>query len=70
MSNYHNVRMGRINQFTGPNTYPFPTRKAAVRFATNHAQLYPGVVIIVRDPEGRTIKRFGKRRSLKRKVAA
>lgn len=67
---YYNVRLGRINQFTGPNTYPFPTRKSALKFASSQAQLYPGLVIIVREPTGGVIKRFGKRRSLKRKAAA
>lgn len=65
--NYHYVRLGRLDKFNGPNTYPFPTRKAACRFAASEAQLAPGRVVIVRDPNGRVIKRFGKKR-LKKKV--
>ncbi|AKL88347.1 hypothetical protein BH789_gp066 [Gordonia phage GMA6] len=67
----HTVRMGTLNRFNGPCLYSFPTRKAAVRFATTHAQIAPGRVVIVKDPSGRIIKRFGKRRSLapKGKVA-
>jgi len=67
---YYRVRMGRINKFTDPNTYPYPDRKSAVRFATNTASMYPGVAVIVRDPEGRIIKRFGKRALKRKKVAA
>ncbi|AZS07936.1 hypothetical protein SEA_KABOCHA_84 [Gordonia phage Kabocha] len=68
MIRYYNVRLGRLNRLNGPSTVPFPSRKAAVKFATNHSQMAPERVIIVRDPDGRIIKRFGRKQNLKRKA--
>lgn len=64
MKNYHNVRLGRLNHVNGPATYPFPNRRAAIGFAENESTLHPGRLIIVRNPEGRIIKKYGtKKRS-------
>ncbi|QZE10846.1 hypothetical protein SEA_CHISANAKITSUNE_80 [Gordonia phage ChisanaKitsune] len=68
MIGYYNVRLGRLDRINGPATYPFPTRKAAIKFATNHSRMSPQRVIIVRDPDGRIVKRFGRKQNLKRKV--
>lgn len=59
MKGYHNVRLGRLNQFNGPATHPFPSRESALRFAQGESTIHPGRLVIVRNPEGRIIKRFG-----------
>ena len=63
-SNMYSVRMGTLNRFNGPCVYNFPNRNSATKFADAHANLAPGRVIIVKDPSGRIVKRFGKRKSL------
>lgn len=64
----HRVRLGRLGS-NDPIEYPFPTRKAAEKFASNSATLHPGRVVIVKSPTGAVIKRYGpskKKKKLRR----
>lgn len=56
---YWTVRMGPIpnkprwhQELYASQSYPFPTREAADRFAENHQRIYPGQEIEVLPPEG------------------
>lgn len=55
---YWRVRVGRLGKYTGPSEQPFPNRKAALRFAEGTHGMYPNVVIVVKDPQRRIVKRY------------
>lgn len=69
---YCSVRLGRLNEVNGPAEYAFPTRVAAIKFATFESGCHPERVVIVKDSAGKIILRKGRkaqeRRKLRRKV--
>lgn len=54
-----NVRLGRLDSMNGPANYSFPSVKAAIKFADTEHALHEKRPVIVRNPDGRVVKRYG-----------
>lgn len=51
-TDYWHVDLGRLDAINGPGSYPFPTERAALRFADVHQGLAPNRSVAVRYPIG------------------
>lgn len=65
---YCTVTLGRLDSVNGPAEYPFPTRKAAIKFGTMESALHPERVVVVRDDTGKVILRKGRKAQERRLV--
>lgn len=65
---YYNVTLGRLDAVNGPAEYPFPTRKAAIKFATFESAVHTQRVVVVYDENGKVILRKGRKAQERRKL--
>ena len=59
---YWTVRTGSLNRYHRAGTSAYPTRWAALAAAAESARITPGRLVIVRNPDGRIVKRYGSAR--------
>ena len=59
---HHRVRLGRLDALIGPHEVAFPNRKAALAYADIAHGLHPNRVVVVKDEQGRNVKRYGSKK--------